>query len=417
MTVHIGANRTYLAKQNLLSTQFIIKTAKCPKDKVSLDFSDGGNLILRVYPNGIKNWLVRLYRNGKTVNRGLGGYPTVSSAEARVLRDSYKQMFAEGKDPKTEKLIAKHNIATQTDLTFEKAYKETLTNRIMPDSSDGHIKRWKEAYNKYLKTSLGKIPLSKIDDALLLSVLVKVHEKAPSSAMKVKSQINIIFRHMKEKKWFRGSNPVRELDGNSLIKPPTPKHYPHLEENVMGDFLTTLNAHDNRVVSTLIYVITVTALRPSSARLSRWSWLDTKTNTLNIPSEFMKNRKSFRCPIPKQAMAKLKDLKRFTGGKGRSFIFEGDKEGKSLSDATARLTLQSWTGDKTTVHGFRTLYSRVVSKMKKNGVARFSEERIESQLTHAYAKTKMRQLYLGKEDFLDERRELVQAYADWCDKQ
>ncbi len=53
-----------------------------------------------------------------------------------------------------------------------------------------------------------------------------------------------------------------------------------------------------------------------------------------------------------------------------------------------------------------------VSKMGK-----WREEVIEAQLTHAFAKTEMRQLYLGAEDFLDQRRELVQAYADWCDKQ
>ena len=216
---------------------------------------------------------------------------------------------------------------------------------------------------------------------------------------------------MKEKKWFRGANPVRELDGNSLLKPPKAKHYTPLEPNLMGDFNKYLKGHDNLIVSTLLYVITVTALRTSSARKSTWSMLDTKTNTLNVPMEIMKGRVSFRCPIPKQAMVKLMTLKKFTGGMGDDYIFEG-LEGKPISDATPRLTLQRITGDKTTVHGFRTLYSRVVSKME-----RWREEIIEAQLTHAFAKTEMRQLYLGAEDFLDQRRDLVQAYADWCDKQ
>jgi len=148
----------------------------------------------------------------------------------------------------------------------------------------------------------------------------------------------------------------------------------------------------------------------NSARNARWSWLDTKTNTLTVPGQHMKGRVSFRCPLPKQAMVKLMALKNFTGSK-QGYIFEG-LEGKPVSDATPRYTLQRITGDKTTVHGFRTLYSRVVSKMGK-----WREEVIEAQLTHAFAKTEMRQLYLGAEDFLDQRRELVQAYADWCDKQ
>jgi integrase len=405
-----------MATQNLLNN-LTVKKATCPKGKLHQDYTDGGNLFYRIYADGRRNWIVRLYRDKKEHVRGVGSYPTVSLAQARQIRDDYKVMWAKGLDPKTEKVIAKHTIINQTELTFDKAYQETLNKLIIPVSSDGHIKRWKEAYNKYLKNSLGTIPLTKIDDALLLSVLLKVHANAPSSAEKIKSQINVIFRHMKEKKWFRGANPVRELDGNSLLKPPKAKHYTPLDPNLMGDFNKYLKAHDNLIISTLLYVITVTALRTSSARKSTWSMLDTKTNTLNVPMENMKGRVSFRCPIPKQAMVKLMTLRKFTGGKNKDYIFEGARQGKPLSDATARNNLQKFTGDKTHVHGFRTLYSQIATKMKKNGVARFTEERIESQITHAYAKTKMRQLYLGNEDFLDERRELVQAYADWCDKQ
>jgi len=398
-------------KQNLL-TNLKVKNANCPKGKLHMMYADGGGLNLRVYPDGItKNWIVRLYRGKDEVARGIGSYPTMSLMEAREIRDSYKKQWDKGIDPSIAKRKAKHLLNTKADLTFEKAYLETLNNKIIPVSSKGHIKRWKEAYNKHLKTPLGKLPLLDIDDLILLTVLQGVHKKAPTSATKIKSQINVIFIHMKEKRWFKGPNPVNELIGNSLIKPPKATHYAHLEESVMGDFLKGLVNEPNLVATTLLYVITVTALRTGSLRNSRWSWLDTKTNTLNVPSQHMKGRVNFRCPLPKQAMVKLMTLKKFTGGMGDDYIFEG-LEGKPISDATPRLTLQRITGDKTTVHGFRTLYSRVVSKME-----RWREEIIEAQLTHAFAKTEMRQLYLGAEDFLDQRRDLVQAYADWCDKQ
>jgi integrase len=398
-----------MATQNLL-TNLKVKNATCPKGKLHQDYADGGNLFFRIYADGRRNWLVRLYRDNKEHARGVGSYPAVSLLQARQIRDDYKVMWAKGLDPKTEKVIAKHTIINQTGLTFEKAYLQTLKDKIIPNSSDGHIKRWKEAYSKYLKNTLGQLPLVDIDDYMLLTVLEGIYKKAPSSAEKIKSQINVIYTHMKEKRLFKNPNPVNELKGNSLIKPPKAKHYVHLEESVMGDFLLGLIKEPNLVVTTLLYLITVTALRTGSARNARWSWLDTKTNTLTVPGQYMKGRVSFRCPLPKQAMVKLMALKNFTGSK-QGYIFEG-LEGKPVSDATPRLTLQRITGDKTTVHGFRTLYSRVVSKMGK-----WREEVIEAQLTHAFAKTEMRQLYLGAEDFLDQRRELVQAYADWCDKQ
>ena len=86
--------------------------------------------------------------------------------------------------------------------------------------------------------------------------------------------------------------------------------------------------------------------------------------------------------------------------------------GSPISDATARVALQKILKDKTTVHGFRTLFNRVVSKM-----GQFEIEKIEAQLSHAFTATDIRKTYLGGEDYLDDRRKIVQAYADWCDMQ
>ena len=47
----------------------------------------------------------------------------------------------------------------------------------------------------------------------------------------------------------------------------------------------------------------------------------------------------------------------------------------------------------------------------------FEIELIESQLTHAYTKTEIRMVYLGDEDFLDDRAKIVQYYANWIDDQ
>ena len=77
-----------------------------------------------------------------------------------------------------------------------------------------------------------------------------------------------------------------------------------------------------------------------------------------------------------------------------------------------RQYLQKMMDDKSTVHGFRTVWNRVVSNM-----GQFTIEVIEAQLTHAFTQTTIRKTYLGGENFLEKRRDVVQAYADWCDKQ
>ena len=85
---------------------------------------------------------------------------------------------------------------------------------------------------------------------------------------------------------------------------------------------------------------------------------------------------------------------------------------QSLVDRPGEVEVTEVKGDKTTVHGFRTLFNIVVSKMGK-----FEIEKIEAQLTHAFTSTEIRKVYMGKEDYLEDRRKIVQAYEDWCDKQ
>ena len=386
------------------------ETLKCPSNKNMVNHYDGGGLYFRITPNK-KSWLFQFTLNGKRNLMSIGSYDVYSLVDARKQRDVLRELVAKGLDPRIEKHKSKFTAAADSELTFEKAYTETLNNKIIPNSSEKHVRRWVETYNKYLKNPLAKLPLKDIDDTILLEVLENIYKAAPSSTMKTKSQINVIYTYVKEKKWFKGANPVNELKGNSLIAPPKTKHHKHLEEHRVGELLKALEQSPNLITKTFLYVVMVTALRSGSLSNARWSWIDSQTNTLNIPSEHMKSRNSFRCPLPTQAAEGLNTLKKITGGNPSDYIFVGRND-KPISDATARMALQKILKDKTTVHGFRTLFNRVVSKMNK-----FDTEKIEAQLTHAFTATDIRKTYLGGEDYLDDRRIIVQAYADWCDKQ
>jgi len=127
----------------------------------------------------------------------------------------------------------------------------------------------------------------------------------------------------------------------------------------------------------------------------------------------MKNREQFKCPLPTQAISLLNNLKSKYKFDNNNYIFQSvTLNNSSISDNAVRLYMHQLLGDKYTLHGFRTLFNRVVTKSQ-----RFNIEMIESQLTHAYTQTQIRRIYLGDEDYLDERRSIVQYYADWIDVQ
>ena len=68
---------TSRSKRNALSAVFVQSVQEMGT------YSDVGGLNLRVEDSGTKNWFQRVTIDGKRRNLGLGGYPTVSLAEAR----------------------------------------------------------------------------------------------------------------------------------------------------------------------------------------------------------------------------------------------------------------------------------------------------------------------------------------------
>ncbi len=87
-----------------------IKTINAAKQPGKL--MDGDGLHLTVGRNQSKRWVHRFMFQGKRRDMGLGSYPTVSLAEARLRRDQNKRLLSEGIDPieaaKTARAKADH---------------------------------------------------------------------------------------------------------------------------------------------------------------------------------------------------------------------------------------------------------------------------------------------------------------------
>lgn len=80
---------TSRSKRNALSAVFVQSVQE------SGTYSDGGGLNLRVEGSGAKYWFQRVTINRKRRNLGLGGYPTVSLAEARKAAIANSRMIRE----------------------------------------------------------------------------------------------------------------------------------------------------------------------------------------------------------------------------------------------------------------------------------------------------------------------------------
>src|SRR5262245_37671788 len=64
---------------------------------------DGGGLYLQVSKSGSKSWVFRYKRGGKRRDMGLGRYPTITLAKARIKAKEARELHAGKKDPIEER--------------------------------------------------------------------------------------------------------------------------------------------------------------------------------------------------------------------------------------------------------------------------------------------------------------------------
>ena len=69
-------------------------------------YSDGGGLHLYISKAGRKSWVQRITIDGRRRDIGLGGFPSVSLAQAREKAADIRAAVAEGRDPLSRKALA-----------------------------------------------------------------------------------------------------------------------------------------------------------------------------------------------------------------------------------------------------------------------------------------------------------------------
>jgi len=80
---------------------------------------DGEGLILFVKPNASRFWVLRVMKDGKRMEMGLGGFPAVSLADARAKAKGLREQVKDGVDVLAAKREAKAKRTESAARTFE----------------------------------------------------------------------------------------------------------------------------------------------------------------------------------------------------------------------------------------------------------------------------------------------------------
>ncbi|WP_282498453.1 tyrosine-type recombinase/integrase [Pantoea stewartii] len=397
-------------------TDIKVRTAK-PTDK-QYKLTDGSGMHLLVHPNGSKYWRLQYRFGGKQKMLALGVYPEVSLADARARRDEARKLLANGIDPGDKKKNDK--VEQEEARTFEQlAIEWHATNKKW---SEEHSRRVLKSLEDNLFPAIGKRNIAELKTRDLLAPIKAVEMSGRLEiASRLQQRTTAIMRYAVQS-GLLDYNPAQEMAG--AVASSNRQHRPALELRRTPELLQCIDSYTGRPLTRLAVELTLLVfIRSSELRFARWSEIDFETSMWTIPAEReaiegikhsqrgSKMRTPHLVPLSRQALAILKQVHKLSGD--RDFVFIGDHDHrKPMSENTVNKALRVMGYDtkiEVCGHGFRTM---ACSSLIESGL--WSRDAVERQMSHM-ERNSVRAAYIHKAEHLDERRLMLQWWADFLD--
>ncbi|EFJ5808587.1 MULTISPECIES: tyrosine-type recombinase/integrase [Enterobacteriaceae] len=398
-------------------TDIKVRSAK-PQEK-EYTLVDGDGMFLLIHPNGSKYWRFRFRFGGKQHLMAFGVYPETSLADARQKREEARKLVAAGIDPREHKRAVKEELAKE-NITFESVAREWhATNKKW---SDDHSRRVLKSLEDNLFPAIGKRSIEELKTRDLLAPIKIVEATGRFEvASRLQQRTTAIMRYAVQSGLI-DYNPAQEMVG--AVATSNRVHRPALDLKRLPELLHLIDGYTGRPLTRLaVELMLLIFIRSSELRFARWSEIDFETAMWTIPAERepiegvkhsqrgSKMRTSHLVPLSRQALAILKQVHKISGD--RDFVFVGDHNPrKPMSENTVNKALRVMGYDtKVEVcgHGFRTM---ACSSLIESGL--WSRDAVERQMSHM-ERNSVRAAYIHKAEHLDERRLMLQWWADFLE--
>lgn len=380
-----------------------------PREK-PYKLTDGAGLYILVHPNGSKYWQLRYRINGKGKELSLGVYPQVKGAEARELALVAKKKIKQGIDPVHERKQAKRRKELERERSF-KAVAEAWYDNVEGKWSMQHGKRVWDTLERLVFPFIGDVPISDLETADILAVVKRIDNAGSrEQAGRVLQRIKSIYRYAVQLSLCK-YDVSASIDPRESLSSVVVQHRPSIPREELPEFYRRLNTYDGAAVTVFaLRFCLLTFVRPGELRGARWDEFDKESGLWRIPAERMKMKSPHVVPLARQTVVLLEELHQLTGG--GDLLFPGERkywQPISENTMTGALNRMGYKG-RATAHGFRATAASALNE------AGFNRDAIERQLAHI-ERNKVRAAYTHHAEYLDDRRKMMQWWADFLDKQ
>ena len=355
-------------------------------------------------PAGGKLWRFKWVVDRKEQTLSIGPYPLVSLKEARERRDEARRSLLEKKDPRRTRAESQ---ATTAGDSFKEVAREWHSH-FAPSWTTGHADGVMVKLEKDVFPYLGARPANEVTAPELLAVIRRVEDRgAHETARRVRAICGQVLKFAvatgrAERDWT--------LDIRGAMAPAPVKHFPAVTDpREVGALLRAIDGYQgDQVTRCALRLSPLVFVRPGELRNATWAEFNLEAAEWRIPAERMKMRDLHIVPLSRQALEMLAELRLLTGS--GQFLFPSPR-GKSrpFSNNTLNAALRRMGyRDEMTAHGFRSMASTLLNEQGWN------RDAIERQRAHS-PRDEVRAAF-NRAEFLDERRRMMQAWADHLDK-
>ncbi len=317
---------------------------------------------LRVTSGGVKSFIVEKRIFGKVKRITIGRYGNITVEQARKEAMKFLGEVATGHDP-----IAEKKAKSVKRITLEEAFEDYLNtrNELRPATVKDYKQVLKTGFQDWKSKSL--VDISKDMVELRHSELGKTSKARANNAMRV---LRAIFNHAKAKYEDSKGNPViafNPVDRLGQIRAwyKIERKRTLIKPHQLSDWYQATMQLNLQTTRDYLHLVLFTGLRRSEASRIRWSDIDFKAKTLEIPET--KNHQVHTLPLSDF----LFDLfERRFDERTSNYVFPSDTErGYLFNPKTAVKRVADLSGVPFTLHDLRRTFVTIAESLDIPGYA------------------------------------------------
>ena len=363
---------------------------------------DGRGLCLLVKDSGARTWVLRMQKDGKRRDFGLGSALDISLAEARDAASALRRQVREGVDP-----VAERRKARKVVPNFEAAARDCY-EALKEGWKNRRHANWISSFENHVVPTIGAKPVDQIGSACVVEVLSPIWMEIPDTARRILQRIGAVLDFAHIKGWRAEETSLRSVRKGLPRQIDKGGHLEAMPYSDIPALMTKLAAAAQTTGRDALRFTIYNAVRSNETRFAVWTEFDLDKGVWTIPGERMKAGDTHIVPLSTSVVALLrkcwKERHSDTG-----LVFSADGE-KPISDMTMTKLLRDDRITGITVHGFRSAFTDWAAEKTS-----FAKEVADKALAHKLP-NRVEAAY-RRTDFFEKRRDLMKLWAEYLDNE